>query len=460
MPACANSSVEIRLVLQLLGNIGQDTWQWRLLMAKILIIDDDVELSGLVEFGLTNEKHEVKKVHLGFEGWKEIQTGQYELVVLDWDLPDFNGIDLLKKYRDEGGQLPVILLTGHTSVDDKERGLDSGANDYLTKPFHLKELTARIRNLLRNAAPAAPQLKPLGSGNEEVLKRGDLLGTQLAARYEFLDVLGEGGVAIVFKAMHPQLEKIVAVKMIQATELVDENIARFEREAKTISKLDHPNIIQVYDFGVTEKKHPYMVMEFIEGVGLDIVIRDEDYVRIKRGLDILLPVCDGIAHAHEEGILHRDIKPSNVMLKQVGNRPVVPKILDFGLAKLTQVDPQKAVQLTQARQIIGSPPYMSPEQVRGKPLDHRSDIYSFGCVIFEVLSGYPPHVGDSATEVMFKHLEEPPLTFEETRPELTFPDEIKQLIARALQVDPESRYQSMRELQNDLQAVSRLVAAE
>jgi len=426
-------------------------------MAKILVVDDDVELSGLVEFGLTNEKHDVKKVHLGFEGWKELQTGQYDLVVLDWDLPDFNGIDFLKKYRDEGGQTPIILLTGHTSVDDKERGLDSGANDYLTKPFHLKELNARIRTILRTQTAAAPVAKSLGTGNDEVLKRGDLSGTQLASRYEFIEVLGEGGVAVVFKARHPHLDKFVAIKMIQSAELVDENIARFEREAKVISHLDHPNVIHVYDFGVTEKKHPYMVMEFIEGQGVDAIILEQDYIRLKPGLDILLPICDGIAHAHEEGILHRDIKPSNIMLKQVGNRPMVPKILDFGLAKLKQADAQKAVQLTQARQIIGSPPYMSPEQVRGKPLDERSDIYSFGCVIFEVFSGYPPHVGDTATEVMFKHLEEPPLTFEETRPECTFPPELPALISKALQVDPDNRYQTMRELQADLQKFAQLV---
>lgn len=428
-------------------------------MAKILIVDDDLELSGMVEDWLTHEKHAVTVVHEGYAGWKLLQNDTFDLAILDWDLPDLNGIDILRRFRDAGGLTPVIMLTGHTSVDDKEAGLDSGANDYLTKPFHMKELSARIRATLRNTGNIAPPPKALGTGNEDVLKKGGLDGTQLAARYEFLEVLGEGGVGIVFKARHPHLDKLVAVKMLQSAELNDETVARFEREARAISRLDHPNIITVYDFGVTERRQPFMVMEFLEGRGLDVLLREEDFIQLQRALEILVPVVDAIAHAHEMGILHRDIKPSNIMLKTVANRQPVPKILDFGLAKLTDPASQKSVQLTQAQQVIGSPPYMSPEQVRGKPVDERSDIYAMGCVIFETVTGYPPHCGDTAMEIMLKHLEEPPLTFMETRPELAFPSDLEPLIMRALEKEPENRFQTMRALRDELARIAATAGA-
>lgn len=426
-------------------------------MAKILVIDDDRELAGMVEDWLTFEKHDVEVVNTGFEGWNRIQSGEFELCVCDWDLPDLNGIDIVKRYRAAGGATPILMLTGHTSIDDKEQGLDSGANDYLTKPFHMKELSARIRAILRNASSQVVAPKALGSGNEDVLQKGNLEGTTLASRYEFIEIIGEGGFGMVFKARHPMLDKLVAVKMILESELKDEIIGRFEREAKAISKLDHPNIITLYDFGLTEKRLPYMVMEFIEGVGLDTVIREEDYVQLPKAMDILVPVADGLAYAHENGILHRDIKPSNIMLKEVAGRGMVAKLLDFGLAKLREPDAQKNPQLTQERQIFGSPPYMSPEQVRGKPLDERSDIYAFGCVMFEVVTGYPPHVGDTSVEIMFKHVEEPPLTFEETRPDIAYPPQLEQLINKALAKDPAQRYQSMRDLRNELETISYLV---
>lgn len=419
-------------------------------MAKILYVDDDLDLAEMVIDWLVFEKHDVTAVHVGFDGWKKIQTNEYDLAILDWELPDLHGIEILKRFRAGGGTTPVLMLTSRNSVDDKEAGLDSGANDYLTKPFHMKELSARIRAVLRNQSVSAPAPKALGEGNEEILKRGDILGTQLASRYEFLEVLGEGGVAVVFKARHPHLRKFVAVKMLHASEMNEKTIARFEREAQAISSIDHPNIISVYDFGITERNQPFMVMEFIEGKSLETVIQEVDFLPMRRALDILIPVGEGLAHAHESGILHRDIKPDNIMLKQVG-RTEVPKILDFGLAKLTGPESEKAVKLTQTQHISGSPPYMSPEQVLGGELDERSDIYSFGCVLFEAVSGYPPHLGKTAMEVLVKQVEQSPMTLQQARPDVSFPAELQQIISTAIEKDPNNRYQKMQELNQALQ---------
>jgi CheY-like chemotaxis protein/tRNA A-37 threonylcarbamoyl transferase component Bud32 len=426
-------------------------------MAKILVVDDDADLAGIVQDWLMTEDHSVEVAIGGIKAWERLQADQYDIVIMDWDMPDINGIDVLKRFRAAGGLTPVIMLTGRTAIDDKEKGLDTGADDYVTKPFHMKELTARIRVCLRKSATQAqPEVpKALGTNNEPVLKRGDLIGTTLASRYEFLDVIGEGGVGIVFRARHPHLDKIVAVKMLQANAQKENTILRFEREAKAISRLEHPNIAMVYDFGITERKRPFMVMEFIDGRSLDDFIQREGAMSIKRAIDLLIQICDGMAHAHDSGIVHRDIKPSNIMLKQIPMRAPVPKILDFGCAKMVEPDAmtQQERQLTQVGHSFGSPPYMSPEQVRGKSLDERSDIYSFGCLIYELLTGALPYDDPNVVEIMFMHLEQNFEPLGKKRPDLVFPPEIEAVVAKALAKEPEQRYQNMREMQADLELI-------
>jgi serine/threonine protein kinase len=422
-------------------------------MARVLVIDDDVPLSGMVQDWLSREEHSVHVVHTGLEGWQQIKTGQFELIILDWDLPDIHGIDIIKRFRASGGTTPIILLTGHTSVDDKESGLDSGANDYLTKPFHLKELSVRIRTLFRNlgAAPAPP--KALGAGNEAVLNRANLAGTALAAKYEFLEVLGEGGLGLVFKARHAQMGKLVAVKMLQADTSGELFQARFEREAKALCRLDHQNIVSVFDFGVTEYRQPYMVIEHIEGKDLDTILETEEFIPLDAGLEIMAQVCDGLAHAHEMGILHRDMKPGNIMLKKVSGKSPIPKILDFGLAKLKDPESQDQIALTQTGQVFGSPPYMSPEQIRGRQLDERSDIYSVGCMLYEIFTGCPPFVADQAVKLMLMHLESAPESMRKVRPDLNFPEELDRIVLTTLAKDPAKRFPSMNDLRDALQWV-------
>jgi CheY-like chemotaxis protein/tRNA A-37 threonylcarbamoyl transferase component Bud32 len=424
-------------------------------MAKILAVDDDEELLSIVQDWLMSEDHDVRIAVGGIAAWQCLQTDEFDIVIMDWDMPDINGIDVLKRFRNAGGTTPVIMLTGRTSIDDKERGLDTGADDYVTKPFHMKELSARIRVAVRKSQsqPQAPVLKPLGTNNESVLARGDLIGTTLATRYEFIDVVGEGGVGLVFRAKHPHLDKIVAIKMLQASALKENTIIRFEREAKAISRLEHPNIAMVYDFGITERQRPFMVMEFIEGRSLEELIQKEGIMAIERSVDILIQVCDGMAHAHDSGVIHRDVKPSNVMLKQVTGRPPVPKILDFGCAKLREPETSgpESRSLTQVGHSFGSPPYMSPEQVRGKALDERSDIYSLGCMAYELLTSRLPYDDDNVVEIMFMHLEQDAMPLRSKRPDLNIPEELERIVTKAMEKEPEKRYQTMLELQKALE---------
>jgi serine/threonine protein kinase len=423
-------------------------------MAKILMVDDDFEQLATAKQWLTLESHSVETASTGMKGWEMMQNSEFELVILDWDLPDINGIDVLKRFRASGGTTPVLMLTGRTSVDSKAEGLDCGADDYLTKPYHMKELTARIRAALRKNEFQPKSLKPLGSGNEEVLKTADLIGTVLASKFEFLSVIGQGGVGIVLKAKNPHLDKFVAVKMILRTEMKEETVARFEQEARLISRLDHSNIATVYDFGVTERRQPYMVMEFVEGRCLFDVLQDEDHLAVEQALEIVMQVCDGMSHAHGMGIVHRDLKPSNIILKDVVGSQPVAKILDFGCAKLRSIDaPQKAQALTQVGELVGSPPYMSPEQVHGQQLDERSDIYSLGCLLHEAVTGYVPHLGQDPIDTMIKHTQDDVLPLKRTRPDLSFPDELDRVLAKMLSKVPERRQQSMREVRAELEEI-------
>lgn len=426
----------------------------RQLMSRILLVDDNVELAESVAHLLTTENHSVEVVHTGNEGWERARANEYDMLILDWDLPDLNGINILKRFRDAGGRTPVLMLTGHTSGSDKELGLDSGADDYLTKPFDYNELAARVRAMMRRAGMQAPVLKALGTNNEDVLGKASLAGSLLASRYEFLEVVGEGGAGLVFKAKQPMMERLVAIKMLHSEQLQKESIERFQREAKAISRLDHHNIITIHDFGVTERGQPFMVMEYIEGLNLADLSRQEGALPLAFGLDISIQICDGMTHAHETGILHRDIKPNNLLLKEyTDNRAPIVKILDFGLAKLKNLHQDSSMELTQFGQIFGSPIYMSPEQVRAEPLDERSDIYSVGCVLYQVLTGVPPHLGKSSAEVMAKHLTAAVMPLREMRPDLNLPESMEPVISKVLSKDPEERYQSMRVLREDLMQI-------
>lgn len=402
-------------------------------MANVLFIDDDVQLATIVADLLRFEKHNVELAHAGLTGWEKASSNKFDLLILDWDLPELNGINILKRYRQSGGQAPVIMLTGHSSSSDKELGLDMGADDYLTKPFDPIELSARVRALLRRARPQAPVHQSLGSGNEELLKKFNLLGSSLASRYEFLELLGEGGHGIVFKVRHPVMEKLLAIKMLQGVALGAEGQERFKREAKAISRLEHPNIITIHDFGVSENGRPYMVMDFVEDMELRVLLKQNGALPPEFALDLAVQICDALAHAHSMKILHRDLKPGNIMLKCFIDKQPIPKLLDFGLAKISDVESQDEIDLTRPGQVLGSPPYMSPEQIEGNPTDERTDIYSLGCVLYSMLTGVPPHLGETSSKIFMKHLSSPVKPLQEVRPSLTFPNGLELVVQKVLE---------------------------
>ncbi len=421
-------------------------------MARILVVDDDSGVLETIEERLTFEEHAVTVASTGQTGWEYLQKNEYDIVVLDWDMPGLSGIEILKRFRAGGGTTPIIMLTGHTSIDDKELGLDSGASDYLTKPFSLKELSARIRSNLRTIATATAPPPPLGQGNEEVLKRGDLLGTRLAANYEFLEVLGTGASGIVFKARHPRLDKLVAVKTLHASQSQTHEAAnaRFEREARAISQIDHCNVITVHDYGITERNQPYMVMEYIKGGSLDERIDEVGALPLTTSLAILIQVCRGLQAAHAAGVLHRDLKPANILLQDKCERLDWVKIADFGIAQLLGGAHER---ITKAGCFVGTLMFLAPERLGDDPGDARSDIYSLGVVLFEALTARPIFDGTSVETLLTDIILHPPDPPSRYREDIPSGSALDLVVQKATEKDANKRYQTPTEMRLELERI-------
>jgi serine/threonine protein kinase len=283
-----------------------------------------------------------------------------------------------------------------------------------------------------------------------LINNADLDG-KLSNQYEFLAEIGSGGMGVIYKARHIALNQTVAIKMLHTNRLDELSVRRFQQEAKAVTALDHPSIVRVRDFGITESGQPHMVLDYIEGDTLAKSIAKKAGLPVPEALEIFIQACDALEHAHMRGVLHRDLKPSNIMLVPRSSGPPLVKIVDFGIAKIADPGYQTAgMNLTQTGEVFGSPLYMSPEQASGTKLDRRSDIYSFGCVMYETLTGAPPFVGGSSIETIFQQLnaQAPPLR--EGSLGKDFPDDVEAIVARALEKSPDARYQSMAELKHAL----------
>jgi eukaryotic-like serine/threonine-protein kinase len=269
----------------------------------------------------------------------------------------------------------------------------------------------------------------------------------VGGRYQLGDVLGRGGMAEVWRAVDNRLGRPVAVKMLRADLATDPTFqARFRREAQSAAGLNHPTIVAVYDTGeepdpVTGVSIPYIVMELVVGPTLRDVLRDGRKILPERALELMQGVLDALSYSHKAGIVHRDIKPANVMLTPTGG----VKVMDFGIARAVA---DTSATMTQTAAVIGTAQYLSPEQARGETVDARSDLYSAGCLMYELLVGRPPFIGDSPVSVAYQHVREtpvPPSTFD---PSIS-PD-IDAITLKALAKDTADRYQTARDMKADI----------
>ncbi len=287
-----------------------------------------------------------------------------------------------------------------------------------------------------------------------LIKSGDtLLGQTLANKYRVEERLSEGGMGTVYRATHVLMEKSVAIKVLHPALAADEKIvARFTREARAASRISHPHALSVTDFGESENGIVFLVMEYLRGHTLKHVIRTESPLALARVVEITRQVAGALDAAHAEGVVHRDLKSDNIMLEEVVAGNDWAKVLDFGIAKIQEPD-RHDPELTAPNLIIGTPQYMSPEQCsQSAEIDKRSDIYSFGIILYEMFVGHVPFTGDSATAIMLKQLQEPAPSVLAERNDL--PVAVGDVIAKALSKQREERQASAGELADALAAAA------
>jgi len=264
-------------------------------------------------------------------------------------------------------------------------------------------------------------------------------GTKINDRYQIIKTLGEGGMANVYLAHDTYLDRNVAVKVLRGDLANDEKfVRRFQREALSATSLSHPNIVEIYDVGEDDGQY-YIVMEYVDGKTLKQVLKQRGHLSVTEVIDIMLQVTDGMAHAHDAYIIHRDIKPQNIMILSNG----MIKITDFGVAIALN-----STQLTQTNSVMGTVHYIPPEQANGKGSTIRSDIYSMGIMMYELLTGFLPYKGDNAVEIALKHLREPLPSVRKFDP--TIPQSIENVIIKATAKNPKNRYKDAREMHDDL----------
>lgn len=274
----------------------------------------------------------------------------------------------------------------------------------------------------------------------------------LGGQFHITKKIGTGGMGSVYQALQVDMNRLVAIKILHPKLAGRRDLAsRFRREARAMSQLNHPNTVKVFMYGQLEEGGVgsgslYIVMEYLEGRNLNRAVKREGPFALDRAATILIQVCGALQEAHSKGIVHRDLKPENIFLSRQGELTDYPKVLDFGLAKVTERQMRPgSIQLTQEGMVFGTPEFMSPEQAQGKTLDSRSDIYSLAVILYEALTGKLPFEAKTPMEYIQKHVVEPPISINQRVEGLAFPPGLWPALERALAKSRDARFQSAME---------------
>ncbi len=297
-------------------------------------------------------------------------------------------------------------------------------------------------------AGAPAQETTAGPGVPPSLNPQNFTGVSIDDRYEVIEFIGEGGMGSVYKVKDRVLEKIFAVKLVKP-ELLKDNIAmkRFEQEAQSAISLTHPNLVSVYGHKLSSTGQPFLLMDYHPGSSLSEFLNQHGKIASSEAADLFALLSDALSHAHAKGIIHRDLKPSNIIIEKNSMGKLDPKIVDFGISKILSSN-FTTMGFTKEQQIVGSPHYMSPEMCRGDKLDARSDVYSLGCVMFEVLEGRPPYQMENPFQTLMQHVGGDLPKFSQPS---AVPPSLQGIVLKCLAKDPTHRYQNMEELRRDLE---------
>ncbi len=471
-------------------------------MARILLVDDDTHLSNSVRDWLVMGRNEVDLASEGISGYQQLTSNPYHLAIIDSDMPGMSGAELVQRFRQAGGRTPILLLTARNAEEYRLPGQNIGADDYLSKPFNVHELGARLRSLLSHAAPAPAQSAPAPAqsapapaqsapapaqsapaaaptptsqtplpphpqsteptracttcgrkygaaverctadgSNTVSISDAELVGVMLSDRYQVEEMLGLGAWSEVYKGRDTTSGTPVAIKILHKHMAQDPiKIERFRREAATLAKIKHDCLAGIIDQGARSGR-PYIIMEYVIGMGLDRMLSQHGRLTVNQCYEIISSVCGALTAAHDAGLIHRDLKPSNIFIVNRGGM-LGAKLLDFGLAKVILTDEDGSATLTQNGEVLGTPAYMSPEQCMGHQLDRRSDLYSLGCILYEILTGKKPIQAKNAYQAMSGHITRMPDPFAVACPELSISAQVEQVAFCLLSKDPDDRYES------------------
>jgi len=329
--------------------------------------------------------------------------------------------------------------------------------------IRLKDIVSNIQSAQTQDAPAIKALLEMktivDSGTAAVAPAQpsrNWVGQCLSGKYMIEAVIGEGGMSVVYRARHMVIGKLVAIKMLHIHLLADAtSLKRLQNEARAVSAINHPNIVAINDFGVSDDHQPYLVMDYAVGQTLQTILDKYKKVKLKLCLQISIDICDALIALHAHNIVHRDMKPSNIILVDEKGT-LVAKLLDFGIAQMVSTD-KSAHRLTLTGEIFGSPQFMSPEHCLGKIVDNRSDLYALGCIMYEMLSGESTFGNDVPYNVMWRQINELPSRLPFLNEENQIPGRLSAAIFKLLSKKPDKRFQSAQELKNELEAIQLLV---
>ncbi|MEO8846673.1 MAG: serine/threonine-protein kinase [Kofleriaceae bacterium] len=319
---------------------------------------------------------------------------------------------------------------------------------------HCQAALAPDARFCPSCGKAAQATTPEPAASGPLRAQNEMIGREIAGRFRILALLGEGGMGAVYRGEQLSLRRAVAIKVLRPEMSANQMLlARFSAEAQAVAKLDHPNTVKVYDFGQDSDGSLFIAMELIDGKPLRSVIGAAGPLPPARAFNIALQVAASLVDAHAANIVHRDLKPDNVMLVDKGRQKDVVRVLDFGIAKLR--DDSRATQqaMTQAGDMLGTPQYMAPEQIKGEAIDGRTDVYALGCMLYEMVTARLPFEAPSIMAMLSKHLMEMPLPPSQRRPDLAIAPAIDHVVMAALQKAPGARPANMEHYAEMLAAV-------
>ena len=416
-------------------------------MKKILIVEDDKALLETFKSFLETENFKVVSSSDGEEGFRLACQEKIDLILLDFTLPSLSGLEICKRLRTKGIMTPIIMLTGEKKEEiDKVLGLELGADDYLIKPLGTKELLARINAVLRRTKPEAADVEKAYHRTQTLQTPISRLtrGTTIGGRYEIIEELGKGGMGKVYRVLDKKVEEEVALKLLNPEIAADEKtVERFRNELKFARKISQRNVCRMYDLNEDEGTQ-FITMEYVPGEDLKSSIRRMGQLSVGKAISIAKQVCEGLSEAHQLGVVHRDLKPQNIMIDKKGN----VRIMDFGIARSLEVKG-----LTETGMMIGTPEYMSPEQAEGKDVDLRSDIYSLGIILYEMVTGRVPFEGDTPLSIALKHQAETPRNPKEINDQI--PEDLSRVILKCMEKDKEKRYKRAEEILSELKKIEK-----